>query len=87
MWQDVRQYIDRLHIDGHPIDEDHDDDPVLLDPGGRAVDTWRENCPERARINAMRAVLARFEYEGKDEQVVSEPDPLIVQRGRDAVGD
>src|SRR5690349_1945124 len=45
MLQDVRQYIDRLQIesfDGYSIGEDHDDDPVLIDPAGRAVDTWRE---------------------------------------------
>ncbi len=29
----------------------------------------------------------RFDYNGKDVDVVGEPDPLIVQRGRDAVGD
>jgi len=35
----------------------------------------------------MRAFLNQFEYEGKDHSVVYEPDPLIVRRGRDAVGD
>jgi hypothetical protein len=35
----------------------------------------------------MRAFLSRFDYDGKDEAVVVEPDPLIVQRGIDAVGD
>ena len=29
MLGDVREYIDRLHIDGHTIGEDHDDDPLL----------------------------------------------------------
>ena len=50
MLQDVREYIDRLHIDGHTIGEDHDDDPVLIDPEGRAVDTWRENYPYDERM-------------------------------------
>jgi len=50
MLRDVRQYIDRLHIDGHSVGEDHDDDPVLLDPDGRAVDTWRENYPYDERM-------------------------------------
>ncbi len=50
MLQDVRAYIDRLHIDGHTIGEDHDDDPVLIDPDGRAVDTWRENYPYDERM-------------------------------------
>jgi hypothetical protein len=35
----------------------------------------------------MRYFLSRFEYEGKDASVVGEPDPLIVQRARDASGD
>jgi polyphosphate kinase 2 len=47
---DVREYIDRLKIDGHTIGEDHDDDPVLIDPQGRAVDTWRENYPYEERM-------------------------------------
>jgi polyphosphate kinase len=51
MLQDVREYIDRLQIDGHTIGEDHDDDPVLIDPAGRAVDTWRENYPYEERMD------------------------------------
>jgi hypothetical protein len=45
MLMDVREYIDRLKIDGHTIGEDHDDDPILIDPAGLAVDTWREIHP------------------------------------------
>lgn len=56
MLRDVREYIDRLHIDGHTVGEDVDDDPVLLDPDGRAVDTWRENYPYEERLD-------RDEYE------------------------
>ena len=47
----VREYIDKLHIDGHSLGEDHDDDPVLLDPAGQAVDTWRENYPYDERLD------------------------------------
>ena len=50
MLQNVREYIDRLHIDGHTIGEDHDDDPVLIDADGKAVDTWRENYPYDERL-------------------------------------
>ncbi|MFT4080951.1 MAG: polyphosphate kinase 2 [Nocardioides sp.] len=50
MSQDLRAYIDHLIIDGHTIGEDHDDDPVLIDPSGRAVDTWRENYPYPDRL-------------------------------------
>src|ERR671920_155727 len=56
MLRDVREYIDRLHIEGHTVGEDHDDDPLLLDPEGRAVDTWRENYPYDER-------MAREEYD------------------------
>jgi polyphosphate kinase 2 (PPK2 family) len=54
MLKDVREYIDRLHIDGHTVGEDHDDDPVLLDPDGSAVDTWRENYPYDERMPPQR---------------------------------
>jgi polyphosphate kinase 2 len=50
MLRDVRKYIDLLHIEGHTIGDDHDDDPVLIDPEGRAVDTWRENYPYDERM-------------------------------------
>jgi polyphosphate kinase 2 len=38
----------------------------------------RSNDKKRARVNAMRHVLSKFEYDGKDHEVVGEPDPLIV---------
>jgi polyphosphate kinase 2 len=50
MLHNVREYIDRLQIEGHTIGEDHDDDPILLDADGRAVDTWRENYPYEERM-------------------------------------
>ena len=47
----------------------------------------RSNDKKRARLNAMRYYLSQFSYEGKDEAVIGEVDPLIVQRGRQTVGD
>jgi polyphosphate kinase 2 (PPK2 family) len=38
------------------------------------------NDKKRARINAMRFVLAKSDYDDKDDEVVGEPDPLIVGR-------
>ncbi|MBT0767292.1 polyphosphate kinase 2 [Kineosporia sp. J2-2] len=38
----------------------------------------KSNDKKRARLGAMRHVLHRFPYEGKDEEVVGTPDPLIV---------
>lgn len=49
--------------------------------------TVRSNDKKRARINAMRAFLNRFDYEGKDPEVVFKPDPRIVTRAKKAVGD
>jgi len=49
--------------------------------------TIRSNDKKRARLNAMRAFLNQFQYEGRDDSVVFDPDPLIVSRGREAVGD
>ena len=49
--------------------------------------TIKSNDKKRARINAMRHFLSRFDYDGKDTEIVGQPDPLIVQRGIDAVGD
>ena len=49
--------------------------------------TIKSNDKKRARINAMRFFLNQFDYDGKDGSVVHDPDPLIVRRGRDAVGD
>ena len=49
--------------------------------------TVKSNDKKRARINAMRYYLSLFDYEDKDTEVVGTPDPNIVRRGRDAVGD
>jgi hypothetical protein len=49
--------------------------------------TVKSNDKKRARINALRFFLDQFDYEDKDPSVVHPADPLIVRRGRDAVGD
>ncbi|HSO92640.1 MAG TPA: polyphosphate kinase 2 [Arthrobacter sp.] len=49
--------------------------------------TIKSNDKKRGRINAMRYFLNQFDYAGKDVSVVYDPDPLIVRRGREAVGD
>jgi polyphosphate kinase len=38
----------------------------------------RSNDKRRARLEAMRYVLSAFTYQGKDAELVGEPDPLIV---------
>ena len=42
----------------------------------------RSNDKKRARLNAMRFFLSRFEYEDKDHEVVGTPDPKLVMRGK-----
>src|SRR5690606_12090057 len=91
MLEDVREYIDRLQIDGHRVGEDHDDDPVLIDAAGRAVDTWRENYPYDER-------MPRAEYdETKDllqvellklQNCITESGErhVMIFEGRDAAG-
>ena len=43
----------------------------------------KSNDKKRGRIEAMRHVLARFDYPEKDRDVVGTPDPLIVGPARD----
>ncbi len=38
----------------------------------------KSNDKKRARLEAMRYVLHRFDYHGKDPEVVKVPDPKIV---------
>lgn len=38
----------------------------------------KSNDKKRARVEAMRSVLARFDYADKDDEVVGSPDPRIV---------
>ena len=40
----------------------------------------KTNDKKRGRINAMRYLLSKFDYDDKDEEVVGEPDPQIVGR-------
>ncbi|HMS77339.1 MAG TPA: polyphosphate kinase 2, partial [Gordonia sp. (in: high G+C Gram-positive bacteria)] len=47
----------------------------------------KSNDKKRARLNAMRHVLASYEYTGKDVELVGDPDPLIVSRARDTIGE
>ncbi|MBJ8339678.1 polyphosphate kinase 2 [Antrihabitans sp. YC3-6] len=47
----------------------------------------KSNDKKRARVNAMRHVLGKFDYENKDEEVVGTADPLIVGRAKDVLGE
>jgi polyphosphate kinase 2 len=91
MLQNVREYIDKLHIDGHSLGEDHDDDPVLLDVSGRAIDTWRENYPYEERLDKdvydeqkyrLQVELLKFQNWTKD----TGSKHVLLFEGRDAAG-
>nr|WP_223205116.1 polyphosphate kinase 2 [Gordonia jinghuaiqii] len=47
----------------------------------------KSNDKKRARINAMRHVLSLFDYDGKNVDFVGTPDPLIVGRAADVIGE
>ena len=88
---DLREYIDRLQIDGFEIGEDHDDDPVLLDPDGRAVDTWREYYPYEERMPReeydeakyfLQVELLKFQNWAAETRTKH----LLLFEGRDAAG-
>jgi polyphosphate kinase len=88
---DIRAYIDELRTAGHTIGEDHDDDPVLLDADGRAVDTWRENYPYDERLGReeydeqkylLQVELLKFQNWSQDV----DGKHVVLFEGRDAAG-
>ncbi len=38
----------------------------------------KSNDKKRGRVEAMRHVRGRFDFDGKDEELVRQPDPRIV---------
>jgi polyphosphate kinase 2 len=91
MLVDVREYIDRLQIEGYTIGSDYDDDPELIDPQGRAVDTWRENYPYDERMYrddyaeqkyALQVELLKFQSWATEVGAKH----VILFEGRDAAG-
>ena len=91
MLEDVREFIDRLHIEGYSVGEDHDDDPELIDPTGRAVDTWRENYPYDARMDRRdydeQKYLLQVELLKLQNHILETGEKhVIIFEGRDAAG-
>jgi polyphosphate kinase 2 len=88
---DVREYIDRLQIDGHRIGEDHDDDPELIDAEGRAVDTWRENYPyaerlDRREYDEQKYLLQVELLKLQNWSIETGAKHVVLFEGRDAAG-
>jgi polyphosphate kinase 2 len=88
---DLRAYIDLLQTDGYSIGEDHDDDPILIDPTGRAVDTWRENYPYDERLDRTTYDIEKYELQVElikfqNWQQRTGHRHVVLFEGRDAAG-
>jgi polyphosphate kinase 2 (PPK2 family) len=54
---------------------------AMFDPTHTPDAPWtviKSNDKKRARLEAMRSLLAAIDYDGKDHDAVGHPDPLIV---------
>ena len=63
---------------------------AMFDNTDKAKAPWlvvKSNDKKRGRINAMRAFLNQFDYDGKNSDVIYAPDPLIVARAKHTEGD
>ena len=87
----LRDYIDKLRLEGYSVAKANEDDPVLIGPDGSAVDTWRENYPYDELMSReeyeeekyrLQVELLKFQYWGQDTGAKH----VIVFEGRDAAG-
>ena len=87
----LREYIDRLVAEGYSVAGGEGADPVLIDPGGKAVETWREDFPydelmdrdeyEEAKYR-LQVELLKLQYWAEDAR----ERHIVVFEGRDAAG-
>ena len=91
MQQNLREYIDRLMVEGYTVRDDQGDDPMLIAPDGKAVETWRENYPydalmEREEYDVQKYLLQiellKFQYWAQD----TGRKFVVLFEGRDAAG-
>lgn len=92
MQMGMREYIDSMRAEGYTVRSDeHGSDPDLIDPGGRAVDTWREGYPYDERMPReqydiekyqLQVELLKFQYWTQDNGLKH----AIIFEGRDAAG-
>ena len=47
----LRAFIDSLADQGYTVRDDNGEDPALIAPDGKAVDTWREGYPYDELMN------------------------------------
>ncbi len=91
MQQRLREYIDQIRDEGYTVRDDHGSDPDLIDPGGKAVETWREDYPYDERMDRdeyevqkylLQIELLKFQYWVID----TGRRHVVVFEGRDAAG-
>ncbi|WP_277453433.1 polyphosphate kinase 2 [Janibacter sp. DB-40] len=91
MQQNLREYIDRLTAEGYTVRDDQGDDPQLIAPNGKAVETWRENYPYDELMTRndydvekylLQIELLKFQYWTQD----TGRRFVLLFEGRDAAG-
>lgn len=89
--ENLREFIDKLRDGGYTVSDGHTNDPDLIDPQGRAVETWREDYPYETRMTReeyelekyrLQIELLKLQYWGED----TGQRHIIVFEGRDAAG-
>ena len=89
--ENLREFIDKLMGQGYTVRDGQSPDPDLIDPGGSAVETWREDYPYGERMSReeyelekyqLQIELLKFQYWGQEHDLRH----VIVFEGRDAAG-
>ncbi|HMT87462.1 MAG TPA: polyphosphate kinase 2 [Arachnia sp.] len=89
--QSLREYIDQMRTEGFTVADVHGEDPYLIDPMGKAVETWRDRYPydeliDRAEYEKekreLQIELLKFQYSTQDRGAKH----VIIFEGRDAAG-
>ena len=87
----LREYIDSLRSGGYRVQGGKGEDPVLIAPDGRAIETWRDEYPydellEREEYEdekyLLQIELLKFQYWSQDVGAKH----VVVFEGRDAAG-
>ena len=87
----LREYIDKLRIEGYTVQGATEEDPILIGPDGAAVETWRDNYPYDELMDReeyeekkyrLQVELLKFQYWTEDVGAKH----VIVFEGRDAAG-
>ena len=87
----LREYIDRLIAEGYSVAGGQGADPLLIDPGGKAVETWREDYPYDEPLDRdvyeeqkylLQIELLKLQYWGEDHG----ERHILLFEGRDAAG-